>query len=252
VIVALIASASASATENAPSKPIRHGCRNRLEIALTFDGCMSPAMERRKKQGASFYDPRIIQILKQTHTQATIFLSGLWLQNHPQQSQALIQDPLFELGNHGQAHRAFTSRCFGLPAVRPGDEQSEIAPAQDLFRHLLHLTPRWFRFPGGCADQADLFAIHQAGLVPIGWDVYGQDGKQPSSARIERNVLSRVRGGSIVLLHLIGGENAPQTAAALPGILQGLRRAGYLPVKLSELLSLPCQTQIVDAAAPPP
>jgi len=44
--------------------------------------------------------------------------------------------------------------------------------------------------------------------------------------------LSRIEGGSIVLLHL-GGWN---TREALPGILQGLDAKGLEPVTLSGLL----------------
>ena len=45
-------------------------------------------------------------------------------------------------------------------------------------------------------------------------------------------MLSRVQGGSIILLHL-GGEN---TREALPRILDGLEAKGHQPVTLSELL----------------
>ena len=54
----------------------------------------------------------------------------------------------------------------------------------------------------------------------------------PTALEIEAKVLSRVQGGSIVLMHL-GGYN---TRAALPAIVDGLRAKGLEPVTLTELV----------------
>jgi peptidoglycan/xylan/chitin deacetylase (PgdA/CDA1 family) len=62
------------------------------------------------------------------------------------------------------------------------------------------------------------------------WDVDPQDWRQPGSGAIASHVLSRVRPGSIVCMHLTS-----QTAAALPSILSGLRARGYRAVSLPEL-----------------
>ena len=71
----------------------------------------------------------------------------------------------------------------------------------------------------------------------ITWDVDTRDAVAtvdggPTALDIEATVLSRVQGGSIVLLHL-GGWN---TRGALPGIVEGLEAKGLVPVTLSELL----------------
>lgn len=62
------------------------------------------------------------------------------------------------------------------------------------------------------------------------WDVDPQDWRQPGSGAIASHVLSHVRSGSIVCMHLTG-----QTAAALPSILSGLKARGYTAVSLPEL-----------------
>jgi peptidoglycan/xylan/chitin deacetylase (PgdA/CDA1 family) len=62
------------------------------------------------------------------------------------------------------------------------------------------------------------------------WDVDPQDWRQPGSGAIASHVLSHVRPGSIVCMHLTS-----QTAAALPSILSGLRSRGYKAVSLPEL-----------------
>jgi peptidoglycan/xylan/chitin deacetylase (PgdA/CDA1 family) len=62
------------------------------------------------------------------------------------------------------------------------------------------------------------------------WDVDPQDWREPGASVIASRVLSHVRPGSIVVMHL-----RPQTAAALPAILRGLRARGYKAVSLPEL-----------------
>jgi peptidoglycan/xylan/chitin deacetylase (PgdA/CDA1 family) len=62
------------------------------------------------------------------------------------------------------------------------------------------------------------------------WDVDPQDWSEPGSGVIASRVLSHVHSGAIVCMHL-----RPQTAAALPAILSGLKARGYKCVSLPEL-----------------
>jgi peptidoglycan/xylan/chitin deacetylase (PgdA/CDA1 family) len=50
-------------------------------------------------------------------------------------------------------------------------------------------------------------------------------------------VLTEAKGGSIVIMHLNGTLTAPETHAALPGIITGLRSRGLRLVRVSELLA---------------
>lgn len=50
-------------------------------------------------------------------------------------------------------------------------------------------------------------------------------------------VLTQVRPGAIVMMHLQGGANAPATGTALRIIIPALRQRGYRLVTVSELLS---------------
>ena len=82
-------------------------------------------------------------------------------------------------------------------------------------------------------------AVGEAGWAYLVlWDVDTEDAVAPADGgptalEIEATVLSRVQGGSIILLHL-GGWN---TLEALPRIVEGLEAKGLQPVTLSELLS---------------
>jgi peptidoglycan/xylan/chitin deacetylase (PgdA/CDA1 family) len=71
----------------------------------------------------------------------------------------------------------------------------------------------------------------------VGWDVVSGDPFQQDPAVIVHNVLDNVQPGSIVVMHLNGGPNAPATATALHDIIPGLQARGLQPVTLQELLA---------------
>nr|BFE70147.1 hypothetical protein GCM10020092_034480 [Actinoplanes digitatis] len=72
-------------------------------------------------------------------------------------------------------------------------------------------------------------------MTVIDGDVVSGDPFARSAAPVVRAVLSQVRPGSIVIMHLTEA-NARYTDEALPKILAGLRERGLEPVTLSELL----------------
>jgi hypothetical protein len=72
-------------------------------------------------------------------------------------------------------------------------------------------------------------------VTVIDGDVVSGDPFARSAAPVVRAVLSQVRPGSIVIMHLTEA-NARYTDDALPPILAGLRERGLQPVTLSELL----------------
>lgn len=60
---------------------VLHGQRDRKWIALTFDADMTPKIQEKLRSGEvkSWYNQKIIEILNQTQTKTTLFLTGMWL-----------------------------------------------------------------------------------------------------------------------------------------------------------------------------
>ena len=222
-----------------------NGPRRGEVLALTFDADMTPYMLGQLQRGAvaSWYNGEVVDVLRQEGVSATIFLSGLWAQTYPDVARALASDPNFEIGSHTFDHRAFRTPCYNLSAAT--DRAWEIQAAQDSIRAATGVTPRLLRFPGDCYDATDVGLAAAGGLSVISGDVRGGDGFNPSSATIVRTVLSQARAGSIVLLHLQGGPNAPMTAPALRQLIPALRASGYRFATVSDLLGL-------QRAYPPP
>lgn len=222
-----------------PLPEIDHGPRTRHWVALTFDADMTRAMLARLRSGAqrTWYDSTIVHELRATRTPATIFLTGLWTQEYPGVVRELARDSLFELENHSVDHSGWLAPCYGLPVVHGSlSKWAEIENAARTIRTIAGITPRYFRFPGGCHDASDLRLVAAAGERAVGWDVISGDPFQPDSAVIVRSVLAGVRPGSIVVMHMVGAPNAPATDRALPTIIAALRERGYRFVTLQQLL----------------
>ena len=226
-----------SATPNAFGGLILHGSRTSPEIALTFDADMTPGMRRRFLAGESFLDARILATLRATDTPATIFATGLWAESYAPTIRVLTADPLFEVENHSFDHAAFEPHCYRLRALTSaGAKRDEVSKAGAVLTPLIGRAPRFFRFPGGCASSADVRLVLAQGETPVGWDVNSADAYNHSAAAIEANVLSQVRDGSIIIMHLIGAPNAPATSVALARIIPLLKARGFRFVTLEHLL----------------
>lgn len=208
-------------------------------IALTFDADMTPQMLKKleQKKVKSWYNAAVIKDLEDANVPATLFLTGMWIKTYPNITKALSRNPLFEIGNHSYSHGGFTPNCYHLNTIPESHDINEIQETETLLLKYAARHTNFFRFPGLCYDRDDILAVENAGDVVIAGDVYGGDGFQKNSKKILENVVSKVRPGSIIVLHMHGGPNAPKTAVALPRIIKTLRAEGYAFKKVSDLLS---------------
>jgi len=121
-----------SPTVQPSNKVIFHGSRTKKQIALTFDADMTPAMKDKFLKGKvkSWYNKQIIDILNTTHTNATLFLTGMWIELYPQETKVLAANPLYELGNHSYSHGSFYGKCYGLKPIPNTSAQEEMQKTQ--------------------------------------------------------------------------------------------------------------------------
>lgn len=218
---------------------IFHGSRDRKEIALTFDADMTGEMKKmlEKKEVESYYDNHLIDILKETQTKATLFLTGLWIETYPEITKELAKNQLFELGSHSFSHPSFDGTCFGLRQISDDEDEEEINKTQTLLQQIAGVTGKIFRFPGGCYSKNDLAIVERNRLQAIQWDVAGIDGFNNNAQAIEEMVVNHVQNGSIIVLHMNGYPNEPKTAESLINIITKLKEKGFIFVTVSELLS---------------
>lgn len=220
-----------------PSDLITHGPRDTRRVALTFDADMTAGMEKALWTGkAKTYDNVAVrQVLRATRTPATFFFTGMWAETYPQAAREIAHDPLFEVEDHSYDHSGFEQPCYGLASLPEARKAADIERAQAAILLVTGVTPRYFRFPGGCEHTQDLTLVRKLGLVPLGWDVISGDAGQSNPGIVIRNVLRQTRDGSIIVMHSHGGK-APVTALALPAIIAGLKARGLTFVKVTDLL----------------
>ncbi|MFC8422206.1 polysaccharide deacetylase family protein [Streptomyces sp. NPDC057236] len=206
-------------------------------VALTFDADMTADQGPRAAAGEHFDHPRLIAALRALKVPATVFMTGRWAEEYPDQARSIGRDPLFEVANHSYSHYAFTGDCYGLPTVSAGRMRTDVERAYAVFREVGVDDPKpYFRFPGGCYDRTALKALTPVGVTAVQWDVVGGDAFATDAEAVARQVLEGVRPGSVVVLHCTRSA-APTTERAVRRIVPELRRRGYRFVKVSELIA---------------
>jgi peptidoglycan/xylan/chitin deacetylase (PgdA/CDA1 family) len=219
---------------------VSHGPAGGHRIALTFDSNMTDAMLHRLDTGQvdSYANPAVIDELQSRHVPATFFLSGKWVERYPDLTRRIAADPAFELASHSYAHLGFTGHCYTLGSLPVADMAADVEHSFDVLAPFGGHQTRYFRFPGGCYDPAALRAVAPAHATVVQYDDVGGDPFSDDAAAITASVLKQAHDGGIVVLH-ITKANAPRTADALPGVIDGLQARGYRLVTLSDLLSPP-------------
>jgi peptidoglycan-N-acetylglucosamine deacetylase len=178
-----------------------------LPVALTFDDGPWP-----------YSTEQILAILTRHQAPATFFVVGRQVQRYPE----LVRRELaagMALGSHSYSHPQSFDR---LPPARI---RAEIARGRRTLRPL-GVHPVGFRPPGGAASPAVAAATQAFGDRTVLWSVDPADWQPGVTPRqLVQRVLAAARPGAIVLLH-DGGGNRSATVAALPAIIDGLRRLG--------------------------
>ncbi|MGC5021676.1 polysaccharide deacetylase family protein [Micromonospora sp. DT47] len=216
---------------------VDHGPRTGGKVALTFDADMTDVMRRqlRGSRPPSYANLKIIELLERERVPATFFLTGKWVEQYPELTRRLADNPRFELANHTYGHAAFTPHCYHLPPIPRREMTADVARTFDVIAPYGGRQTRYFRFPGLCHDRTALAELAPLGLTVVDGDVVSGDPFATRWQPIVRAVLSQVRPGSVIILH-VTEANAPMTDEAMPHILAGLAERGLAPAPLSEVL----------------
>ncbi|MFF1837239.1 polysaccharide deacetylase family protein [Streptomyces sp. NPDC058231] len=214
-----------------------HGTLDKV-VALTFDADMTADEGPRADAGEHFDNPELIALLRLLKVPATVFMTGRWADEYPSQAQSIGTDPLFEIAGHSYSHHAFASPCYGLPVVDRADMREEVERAFTAIRRTgaLRVVP-YFRFPGGCYDDAALRILAAERMTAVQWDVVSGDAFAQDADAVAEQVLDGVRPGSLVVMHCTRSA-APVTGEAVRRVVPELRSRGYRFVKVSELMGL--------------
>ncbi|MFC9467497.1 polysaccharide deacetylase family protein [Streptomyces coelicoflavus] len=212
------------------------GTKDGKTVALTFDADMTADQGPRAASGERFDNPQLIATLRRLKVPATVFMTGRWAEEYPDQARSIGRDPRFEIANHSYSHYAYTDDCYGLPTVSKDDMRADLERAYAAFEKAGVPNPMpYFRFPGGCYDKAALKELSATGVTAVQWDVVSGDAFATDADAVTRQVLDGVRPGSVVVMHCTRSA-APVTEEVVRAVVPELRRRGYRFVKVSELI----------------
>ena len=200
-----------------------HGDRHQRRIALTFDdGPNEP------------FTSQILDVLAKYNVKATFFVVGHNVERCPAICSRVAKSG-HVVGNHSYFH----SRFFAFKRDR--DITQELQLTQEIIYRASGVKPNLFRPPYGLRTPWLSRAAEKLGLAVITWDNMTNDWDPTRRAEeITKGVLSRVKPGSIILLHdgrdLRQNYNRTSLLEALPQILTKLKEQGYQFVTIPELL----------------
>ena len=132
-----------------------------------------------------------------------------------------------EIGNHSLSHKRMVLHS-------PSFYDQEIKQTDAILRAAGAPKPTLFRPPYGKKLLGLPIAVERNGYKLIMWDSGDPPDRDPKA--YAEKVLAQVRPGSIILIHPMFPSRATERAA-LPLILEGLKRRGLRSVTVSELIA---------------
>lgn len=193
--------------------------RTKRKVALTFDDVPDHRLT-----------PIILDILKKHHIQATFFIEGYRAKANPDVVKRMVAEG-HVIGNHSYDHPLLTRST--IPAF-----VKQLQSTESIVNELIGYKPRFFRPPYGEITEEQLQWAGDHGYIVVNWDVDSNDWRGISADKVERNIMSGVQAGSIVLQHAGGGSKRSylqNTVQALPKVIQQLRNQDYEFVTLPQL-----------------
>ena len=207
---------------------VTHGPGFGNRIALTFDDGPTPGVTE-----------LVLKQLADHKLHATFFMIGANVKAYPALAKE-VADAGHEIGNHSWDHPMLIS-------MSEEKVDSQIQRTQDIIHEATGKTPVWFRPPYGAFSkdrQGHIPATKGLGIAL--WSVDPRDWSQPGSSAITSRVVTSTGPGSIVLLH----DLHPQTAAAVPDMLNQLEEKDFNMVHLSGFLGAPYGSYFASTPAP--
>ena len=184
-------------------------------VALTFD------------DGPCENTEVILDILDQHNVKATFFCTGKQSEKHPATLKRILKSG-HTIGSHTYSHN--TSFTFsGLRNVI-----SEIQRGADVIGQITGRRPLLFRPPFGVTNPIIAKGVKASGVISVGWNIRSFDTMTDDPGKLLARVMSKLKAGSIILLH----DKGEATSEALPLIINEIHNLNLKPVNLEQALKI--------------
>lgn len=201
---------------------------DKKEIALTFDACGG-------SERSSQYDAELIEFLTTHHIPATLFINARWIDSNPEVFMKLSQNPLFEIANHGTAHKPLSvegKSAYGIHGTTsPDDVIAEIEGNNKKIERLTGKRPLFFRAGTAYYDEKAVALAHRLGMEIGGFSILGDAGATFSAPKVVHQLLG-AKSGDIILCHM----NHPESGTR-EGVMQAIElllKEGFSFIRLCD------------------
>ncbi|MER5601594.1 glycosyltransferase [Streptomyces sp. NPDC002265] len=199
-------------------------------IALTFDDGPDP-----------LWTPRILDVLRRNHVQATFFVVGTQVVAHPELVRRIVADG-HQIGIHTFTHPDLAHLAPWQRSLELRETQLAVAGAAGVTSTLLRPP---YSSENNALDNADWSVLKQAdaaGYVTVLSTQDAEDWQRPGVDRILANATPHGRDGQILLMHDAGGDRS-QTVAALASLLPRLKAQGFKFATVSDAVGMAAPVQ---------
>ena len=202
----------------------------------TFTG-----IRRGSKQLALTYDDgpndphtlRLLEVLAKHNVKATFFLIGRYVEQRP----GIVREVVNEghvVGNHTFSHP-------NLIFASARQTRTQLQECQQAITQAIGQHSPLFRPPFGGRRPGTLRIARSLGLVPVMWNVSGQDWKGYSADEIKQRIRRQLRGGDVILLHdgshIDMGVDRSQTILATDLLILDAKSEGFEFVTIREMMN---------------
>lgn len=202
---------------------------DKKELALTFDACGGSPR-------SSQYDEGLIDFLIQNRIPATLFINARWIDSHPEIFARLAANPLFEIGNHGTAHKPLSvngKSIYNISGTGSHEEVlKEIEGNSEKIEKLTGKRPLFFRSGTAYYDEIAVDIAHHAGVEIGGFSVLADAGATFSAPKVAQQI-KNAHSGDIIIAHMNHPEGG--TREGVIEAITELRQEGFSFVRLSDV-----------------
>jgi peptidoglycan/xylan/chitin deacetylase (PgdA/CDA1 family) len=206
----------------------------------TFAGIPPGSKESRSKQLALTYDDgpndphtlRLLEVLAKHNVKATFFLIGRYAQQRPDIVREIVNAGHI-VGNHTFSHP-------NLIFASASRTRTQLRECQEAITQAIGQHSPLFRPPFGGRRPGTLGVARSLGLVPVMWNVSGEDWKGYSADAIKQKIRRQVRRGDVILLHDGShtgmGTDRSQTIIATDQLIAETKSEGFEFTTIPEMM----------------
>lgn len=196
-------------------------------VALTFDACGG--------NNGLAYDQKLMDYLIKEKIPATLFINGRWIDENKELFLRLSQNELFEIENHGYAHKPLSVNGKSIYGIEGTKNVSEVI--DEVWKNAMKIEeltgrrPLYFRSGTAYYDEVAVKIVRELDEKPVNFTVLGDAGAKYTKAQMVNSARS-AKNGSIFLYHMNHPEG--ETAEGIMEVIPMLRDKGFEFVLLKD------------------